>query len=94
MPEDKTKLYREMSPVNYLSKSSPPLFMIQGDKDTTIPVKHAYRMKKDAEVIGAPVEIVIMNNAGHNWRKVDANIDPTRDEIVDQSVAFLVNHLK
>jgi len=35
-----------MSPINYLEKNSAPLFMIQGDKDTTIPVKHAYYMAK------------------------------------------------
>ena len=53
-PEEKTKLYREMSPVTYLKKNSPPLLMIQGDQDTTIPVKHAYRMAKEAEKLGAP----------------------------------------
>lgn len=67
-PEDKTRLYREMSPVNYLSKSSPPLLMIQGDKDTTIPVKHAYRMKAKAEALVAPVEIVIVKKSLHARR--------------------------
>ncbi|MDF7800402.1 alpha/beta hydrolase, partial [Pontiellaceae bacterium B1224] len=70
-PEDKLRLYREMSPVNYLSKESPPLLMIQGDKDSTIPVKHAYYMKEKAKNANAPVEIMIIKNAGHNWRSVD-----------------------
>lgn len=92
--EDKLSRYREMSPVNYLTKDSAPLLMIQGDKDTTIPVKHAYRMQKEAEAIKAPVSILIVKNAGHNWRKVDADITPTRDEIVAKTVAFFLEHSK
>jgi acetyl esterase/lipase len=85
--------YREVSPINYLKKDSPPLLMIQGDKDTTIPVKHAYYMREKAEAIGAPVEIMIIKNAGHNWRKVDAEIEPTREQIVERTVKFFLDHL-
>ncbi len=93
-PEIKLQRYREMSPVNYLATESSPLLMVQGDKDTTIPVKHAYFMKQKAEAIGAPVEILIVKNSGHNWRRVDADIHPTRDEIVQRTVQFFVDHLK
>lgn len=92
-PETKLQRYREMSPVNYLKQDSPPLLMIQGDKDTTIPVKHAYYMKEKAESIKAPVEILIVKNAGHNWRKVDADIDPDREAIIDRTVQFFIDHL-
>ncbi len=91
-PEDKLALYREMSPINYLTKTSPPLLMIQGDKDTTIPVKHAYYMRKKAEALQAPVEIMIVKNAGHNWREVDAKIEPSRAAIIERTVRFFVGH--
>ncbi len=93
-PKTKLERYREMSPANYLSANSPPLLMIQGDKDTTIPVKHAYFMKEKAEAEKAPVEIMIIKNAGHNWRKVDADIDPTREAIIERTVKFFVDHHK
>lgn len=86
---DKLARYREVSPVNYLTKDSAPLLMIQGDKDTTIPVKHAYFMQKKAEPIGAPVEVMIIRNSGHNWRAVDGKVTPTTDEIVNRTVDFL-----
>ncbi|MDF7823554.1 alpha/beta hydrolase [Pontiellaceae bacterium B12227] len=91
-PKDKLALYQEMSPINYLSKKSPPLLMIQGDKDTTIPVKHAYYMQEKAADVGAPVEIMIIKNAGHNFRKVDADIDPSRNEIIARTISFFVAH--
>ncbi|MCP5535499.1 MAG: alpha/beta hydrolase [Akkermansiaceae bacterium] len=91
---EKLRLYREMSPINYLNKNSPPLLLIQGDKDTTIPVKHAYHMAEKAKESGAPVKTLIVRNAGHNWRKVDADISPSRHEIVAASARFFVDHLK
>lgn len=91
-PEDKLKLYREMSPVNYLKQHSPALLMIQGDKDTTIPVKHAHHIQKEATSTGADVDVLIVKNAGHNWRKVGSEIHPSRDEIVERTVEFFVKH--
>lgn len=91
-PTDKVARYREVSPANYLSEDSPPLLMIQGDKDTTIPVKHAYYMKKKADAVKAPVEVMIIRNAGHNWRRVDADIDPSREAIIERTVQFFVDH--
>lgn len=91
-PKEKLTRYREVSPVNYLQRNSPPLLMIQGDKDTTIPVKHAYHMKEKAEAVNAPVEIMIIKNSGHNWRKVDAEIDPSRDTIIERTVGFFLRH--
>lgn len=93
-PEEKLRLYREMSPINYLKKDSPPLMMIQGDKDTTIPVKHAYYMKKRAEMLKAPVKVMIVENSGHNWRKVEAEIKPSREAILQATVKFFVDQLK
>jgi acetyl esterase/lipase len=93
-PEDKLELYREMSPINYLSESSPPLLMIQGDKDTTIPVHHAHYMQEKAKAAQAPVEILIVKNAGHNWRSAGAPIEPDDKTIVNTTVEFLAKHLK
>lgn len=85
--------YREMSPVNYLREDSSPLLMIQGDRDTTIPVKHAYYMEQKAAAVQAPVEIMIIQNAGHNWRKVDEEIAPSREAIIERTVQFFIDHL-
>jgi acetyl esterase/lipase len=91
--EEKLALYREVSPINYLTKNSPPFLMMQGDKDSTIPVKHLYYMQAKATELGAPVDFQIVKNAGHNWRSVDAAIEPTRNQIIDQTVQFFIDHL-
>jgi hypothetical protein len=36
------------------------------------------------------VRIMIVKNSGHNWRKVDAAIEPSRVEIIRATVEFFV----
>ena len=93
--DHKLSLYREMSPINFLSSDSPPLLMIQGDGDTTIPVHHAHYMKERADEISAPVEILIVKNAGHNWRMADGKspIEPSREVVIEKTVEFLAKNL-
>ncbi len=92
----KTKLsaYREVSPVNYLRPSGPPLLMVQGDKDPTIPVHHARYMKERADAAKAPVEILIVENSAHNWKEAGGELRPSLKEIVAQTAAFMTQHLK
>jgi len=91
-PSQRLRLYQEVSPVNYLSSSSAPLLMIQGDQDTTIPVHHAHYMKQRADTKGASVEVLWVKNAGHNFTEVGGTIQPNRNEIVQRTIAFLTSH--
>lgn len=89
--DERTKLsaYREVSPVNYLNSSSPPLLMVQGDKDPTIPVHHARYMKERAIAVNAPVEILIVENSAHNWKPAGGELRPTMKEIVAKTATFM-----
>ncbi|MDO7172448.1 alpha/beta hydrolase fold domain-containing protein [Mariniflexile sp. AS56] len=91
-PSKMEAMYKEMSPILYLTKESPPLFMMAADNDTTIPVGHAYHIKKKADEIGANVEIFIVKNAGHNWRKAGGPIDPTLEVITKKTVDFILKY--
>ncbi len=91
-PDKKSKkeLYEEMSPVYYLSKDSPPLYIMAADNDTTIPVAHAYHIKKEADCKKANVELFIVKNAGHNWREAGGEIEPTLQIISQKTVDFIL----
>ncbi|MBV6499105.1 MAG: hypothetical protein CJBNEKGG_01555 [Prosthecobacter sp.] len=94
--DEKAKLaaYREVSPVTYLRSTSPPLLMMQGDQDPTIPVHHARHMKERGDAVKAPVEVFIVDNSGHNWREVGGALRPTLDEIMTKTAAFMKTHLE
>jgi len=93
---EKAKLaaYREVSPVNHLRPDSPPLLMMQGDNDPTIPVQHAHYMKERGDAVKAPVEVFIVKNSGHNWREVGGTLSPALEEIMDKTAAFMKLHLE
>ena len=87
-----TAMYKEMSPIFYLTKNSPPLFMMAADNDTTIPVGHATHMKAQADRIGAHVDLFIVKQAGHNWRKAGGEIIPPLEDITKQTVDFFLKY--
>lgn len=91
--EIKLAAYREVSPVNYLRAGSPPLLMMQGDQDPTIPVHHARYMKERGDAVKAPVEIFIVENSAHNWKESGGMLRPSLDEIVAKTAAFMKQHL-
>ena len=93
--DQKAKLaaYREVSPVTYLRTDSPPLLMMQGDQDPTIPVHHARYMKERGDAMKAPVEVFIVENSGHNWREVGGALRPSLDEIITKTAAFMKQQL-
>ena len=91
--EAKLKAYREMSSVNYLKATNPPLLLLQGDKDPTIPVHHAHHMKKRAESANAPIETLIIKNAAHGWKARGGEMELTQAEIVKITADFLEKSL-
>ena len=91
-PDGRKAIIHEMSPSTWLSKDSPPLFMLHGTEDQTIIPKHAYWMKDLADERGADVEILIVQGAGHGWGNKD--IQPTKEEVIQATVDFFVKHRK
>ncbi len=91
--QSKLAAYREVSPVTYLKPSTPPLLMMQGDKDSTIPVHHARYMKERADAAKAPVEIFIVENSAHNWKETGGSLRPPLDDIIAKTVEFMKQYL-
>jgi acetyl esterase/lipase len=92
-PEEESAVLHEMSPTTWLTQDSPPVLIMQGDRDMAVPVAHAVYIQKKAQELQAPVEVVIVKNAGHNWGSRGVVIAPSLDEIIDRTVQFFTEHL-
>jgi pimeloyl-ACP methyl ester carboxylesterase len=68
--------------------------LIQGDKDTTIPVHHARFMKEHADAVNAPVTVLIVENSGHNWREEGGSRSLSVDEIAKRTAAFMLKQIE
>jgi acetyl esterase/lipase len=93
-PEQRPQNYKTASPVTWVSEDDPPLLMLHGSEDTTVPFDQSVRMEKAYRKAGLDVELVKVENAGHNFTPVgNKPISPTMPEIMEKSVAFLRKHL-
>ena len=88
------KAFEEMSSYFWIRKDSPPLLLMQGDTDATIPFPHAPHLKKKADSIGADVRMVIVKNAGHNWRKAGGDPDPGLEEIQNITAEYALQYVE
>lgn len=86
------KAYEEMSSYYWIKADSPPLLLMQGDTDATIPYVHATHLKTKADRIGADVTMVTVEHAGHNWRKAGGDPKPGVEEIQQITVQYALRH--
>lgn len=55
-----------ISPINYVGKDSPPLLLIHGDADKTVPLQQSTIMKAKYEELGLTVKLVVQPGGGHS----------------------------
>ncbi len=84
-------MMREVSPVKYVRKDSPPVLQIHGDKDGTIPHKHALHLKSIADKVGAQVDVITVKGAGHGFG--GPGTSPDMDSLIDSTVEFTLKQL-
>ncbi|MBL0130075.1 MAG: prolyl oligopeptidase family serine peptidase [Chitinophagaceae bacterium] len=76
---DKTRLYEEVtdtaarskigieiSPINFVSKDDPPVFIIHGDADPTVPVQQSKSIITRFNEAGVPNRFIIKKGGKHN----------------------------
>ena len=89
---EKPEMARLLSPTEYLSKDTPPILLLHGEKDPTLDIKNSLFMMKVAKEKGADVELLSVKNATHSFG--GKNISPSIEEINDTATDFILSHLK
>ncbi len=87
MPFDRPDLAKAASPLTYLDKNDPPFFIVQGEKDQSVPPTQAVILNSYLKVYGIPSQLTIVSNAPHYGEMFDA------ESIRKDLFAFLRAHL-
>jgi dipeptidyl aminopeptidase/acylaminoacyl peptidase len=58
--------YAAASPLYHLTTNSAPLLMVHGTADECVPLLQPRRMQQAAETLGAPVDALYLDGAGHS----------------------------
>lgn len=59
--------YKEVSPINFVKKGSPPAIIFLGEEDRLIPVESMVRFKKEMEEAGNRCDLFLYEGQGHGF---------------------------
>jgi len=84
---NKVEIAKRVSPLEYVRQDLPPVLMIHGDADPTVPYSHATRLKDALSTAGAPNQLLTIPGGKHG------NFTPEeRVKIYETIRAFLTKH--
>jgi len=64
---DLEKQLREISPIYFVSEQAPPLLLIHGDHDLTVPLQQSKVLHAKYEELGLPVKLIVESGGGHTY---------------------------
>jgi acetyl esterase/lipase len=80
---EKSDLYRQASPITYVTKGDPPFLLFQGTEDVLVPYDQAFQFTEAMQKASVPGEVVMHVGLGHGWGGAEMDRD------VRQSFDFL-----
>jgi acetyl esterase/lipase len=80
-------LARKASPVTYVDKNDPPFFIVNGEKDESVPFQQSLLLKSSLDQAGVKNELIIVKDAPHYGKMFDVQ------EIREKLFQFLKTNL-
>ncbi|KTE22790.1 hypothetical protein ATE67_02400 [Sphingopyxis sp. H050] len=62
---DASEMAQHMSPVNWLTKDSPPIFIVHGDADPVVPISQSIDLEQRLTRLGVSHDYVTVERGGH-----------------------------
>ena len=88
-PEEAPEAYRQVTPLSHLDKNDPPVLILHGTADKTVPVDDSERFAAALKTAGVRHELVIIPGAPHTF-----DLQPKQRDLRPVVLAFFDKHLK
>lgn len=93
-PDDQ-KVYSQASPITHVSSSSPPVLLLHGDSDDTVPFEQSVAMEAALRRVNVPVKLVRVAGGEHGPNfGTDGKPHPDLPKVFEETVSWLDAHLK
>jgi acetyl esterase/lipase len=69
---ENTALARLASPITHVTPKAPPLLIVHGDQDPTVPLSQSELLRDCYQANGCEVRLYIKSGGGHGWNEIDA----------------------
>jgi acetyl esterase/lipase len=87
--DEAPELYKKGSPINYLDDKDPPMLLVHGTADVTVPLSQSETFLKIAKEKGANCSLEIIPEAPHTF-----DLQPKQRDLRPLVFAFFDQHLK
>ena len=87
--EEAPELYKKGSPITYLDAKDPPMLLVHGTADVTVPLSQSETYLKIAKEKGAPCVLEVIPDAPHTF-----DLQPKQRDLRPLVTAFFDQHLK
>ena len=88
-PEEAPALYKEASPITWVSKTDAPFLIFHGTDDQLVPMEQSQKLYDALKSAGVEAELVKMENDGHGFQKKE-----NQEKFLKETLAFFKRHLK
>ncbi|MCB1019590.1 MAG: alpha/beta hydrolase [Acidobacteria bacterium] len=86
------KLYREASPMQYISADDPPTLIVHGDADKAVPLAQSQEAVKKLRAAGVPAELIVVPGGAHGGQFPGKRADAP--DYISAMVRWMDQHLK
>ncbi len=76
---ERIKIAKEVSPVNYVSSDDPPVLLIHGNKDILVPLQQSTLLLEKLKDAKVKSELIIKDGKGHGWNDYDEDLKKFAD---------------
>lgn len=87
--EEKPELYRQASPTTHADKSDPPILILHGTADKTVPVEQSQLLADALKKAGVEHQLMIIEGAPHSF-----HLQPKQQDLRPVVLGFFDRHLK
>ena len=67
-PTTKPEVFKQASPINFVSRQSPPTLLLHGGRDGLVPASQSQKLKAKLDSVGVRSELVVYPGEGHGWQ--------------------------
>jgi acetyl esterase/lipase len=86
---EKPELYKLASPVTHVSQKAPPVLILHGTADDTVPIEQSKQLADVLRKVGVPHELIVIEGAPHSF-----HLQPKQRDLRPLVVGFFDRYLK
>jgi acetyl esterase/lipase len=81
------------SPTHYAKANAPPILIVQGTADTTVPKSQSVELYRKLSAAGDQTQLILVHHMGHMFAQVGSQpIDPDMTQIAAEMVSWFGRH--